>query len=109
MVDDNTVVAGDECTCAFLPKISVYSCWMAILFIALSACGPPEPTWREKAWVEPCHDKSRLLASTIGSPGDFECPNQKHKMRVEVMTAPSNEEFGALVFCECVTDELDGE
>ena len=58
---------------------------------------------REKVeqWEGPCADKSWLLATTAGSPDVAECPNKMHRMRVQVATTPSQEEVGALVFCEC--------
>lgn len=48
-----------------------------------------------------CADESWLLATTAGSPDNAKCPNPLHHMRVQVATTPSNEEIGALVFCEC--------
>lgn len=86
--------------------------WVAILFCAfafsLSACEDPQRAadarakqLRDRAWEEPCHDASRLLATTSGSPDDFECPNKHHRMRVTVATKATNEEAAALVFCEC--------
>jgi len=78
---------------------------------ALIGCAPTAPPQetqeqargrlRLEAWSEPCHDESALLATTAGSPSSFECPNRLHKMRVQVATAPTNEEAAALVFCEC--------
>jgi hypothetical protein len=56
---------------------------------------------RAREWSEPCHDASRLIATTAGSMSDFECSNKRHRMRVQVATHPSNEEAAALVFCEC--------
>ena len=53
-------------------------------------------------WNAPCADKSWLLATTSGSPSEATCPNKEHRMRVQVATTPSQEEIGALVFCECV-------
>ena len=55
----------------------------------------------KEAWVGPCHDTATLVATTAGSPSQAECPNRLHRMRIEVTAAPSNEEFGAVVFCEC--------
>lgn len=52
----------------------------------------------------PCFDSATLLATTTGSPSDQTCPNIRHRMRVEIKTTPSNEEIGALVFCECRRD-----
>jgi hypothetical protein len=78
-----------------------------ILFI-LTACENPIPTEsnnsRQSQWIEPCHDSAVLLATTSGSPNAFECPNQLHRMRVQVVTSPSKEEAAALVFCECNHD-----
>lgn len=54
-----------------------------------------------REWNAPCRDESVLLATTAGSPNSFTCPNRLHKMRVQVATAPSNEEAAAIVFCEC--------
>lgn len=55
-----------------------------------------------EARERPCADQSTLLATTAGSPSFFQCPNKDHRMRVQVASAPSNEEGIALVFCECV-------
>lgn len=65
---------------------------------------------RERAgrWTEPCHDQSSLLATTAGSPDNFECPNKLHRMRVQVASKATNEEAAALVFCECQRPELAG-
>ena len=54
-----------------------------------------------RQWSEPCHDEAILLATTSGSPSHKQCPNRLHRMRVQIASAPSNEEFGAVVFCEC--------
>ena len=56
----------------------------------------------DEAWNGPCHETSVLLATTVGSPAEHTCPNKRHKMRVTLASAPSNEEFGAIVFCECL-------
>ncbi len=64
--------------------------------------------WAEEArktWEGPCADRSWLLATTSGSPSSAQCPNKKHHMRVQVVTTSSNDEIGALVFCECARDE----
>lgn len=53
----------------------------------------------------PCHDESRLLGTTAGSPSHYKCPNDNHRMRVQIATHPSNEEAAALVFCECAETE----
>ena len=57
---------------------------------------------KHEQWEGPCADKSWLLATTSGSPSEATCPNKGHRMRVQVATTPSQEEIGALVFCECV-------
>ena len=56
---------------------------------------------RIEKYNEPCHDFSVLLATTTGSPSTIECPNKLHKMRIQIASAPSKEEFGAVAFCEC--------
>lgn len=56
---------------------------------------------KREAWVAPCQDTSVLLATTAGSPNQYTCPNQNHRMRVQVSTEPTNEEAAALVICEC--------
>jgi hypothetical protein len=56
---------------------------------------------RDAEWNGPCADTATLLATTSGSPSELACPNKRHKMRVTLASAPSNEEFGAVVFCEC--------
>ncbi len=58
----------------------------------------------QEKWVAECHDESVLLATTTGSPSHHTCPNQHHVMHVQVASQPSNEEFGALVFCQCERD-----
>jgi hypothetical protein len=63
---------------------------------------------RDRAWNEPCADKSWLLATTAGSPDSASCPNKLHRMRVQVATTASHEEIGALVFCECHRHEDGG-
>ena len=63
--------------------------------------------WSEmelKEWVGECHDKSWLLATTFGSPDSAKCTNRKHRMKVQLASAPSHEKFGAVVFCECERD-----
>lgn len=55
-----------------------------------------------------CYDESVLFATTAGSPDRFRCPNDRHRMRVEVATRSSPEEAAALVFCECVRASMDG-
>lgn len=59
-----------------------------------------------REWIEPCHDESRLLATTFNTPVHFKCPNQHHRMQVTPAAGPSNEEFGAVVFCECKREAL---
>ena len=77
--------------------------------VALALLGCKGTSWetpaqrRETEWSGPCHDESRLVATTAGSPNGFECPNAKHRMRVEVKTQ-SGEEIAALVVCECIRD-----
>jgi hypothetical protein len=55
----------------------------------------------DRIYNGPCRDEASLLATTAGSPNSLTCPNRQHRMRVEIKTSPSNEEIGALVFCEC--------
>ena len=55
-------------------------------------------------WEGPCHDSATLLATTAGSPDREYCSNKRHRMRVQLSSGPSKEEFGALVFCECQHD-----
>ncbi len=52
----------------------------------------------------PCKDSATLLATTAGSPNYHVCPNRRHRMRIQIASAPSNEEFGAVAFCECQPD-----
>ena len=53
-------------------------------------------------WEGNCHDEAMLLATTVGSPDEFKCPNKLHHMRFEVQPkAKSGEEIGVLVVCEC--------
>lgn len=80
---------------------------LAVLLLLALGCGKVK-TYREQMletreydWNEPCHDEARLLATTSGSPDDFECPNKLHRMRVQVASKATNEEAAALVFCEC--------
>lgn len=64
--------------------------------------------WAREAseeWEKPCLDVSWLLATTSGSPSEAKCTNRRHKMRVQVASAASKEEFGAVVFCECLHDD----
>jgi len=56
---------------------------------------------RLEKYNEPCREYSVLLATTTGSPSTMECPNKLHKMRIQIASAPSKEEFGAVAFCEC--------
>ena len=55
----------------------------------------------ELEWSGPCHDTAVLMATTTGSPDSTTCPNKLHHMRIEIASRPSNEEFGAVAFCEC--------
>lgn len=59
---------------------------------------------RREAWEGRCRDTSTLLATTAGSPSEYTCRNRLHRMRVQVASAPAHEEFGALVFCQCIRD-----
>lgn len=72
------------------------------LFGCASKLKLPLKSHREIEWDEPCHDESYLLATTTGSLSEATCSNRLHRMHVQVATHPSNEEIGALVFCECV-------
>jgi hypothetical protein len=60
--------------------------------------------YEREQWEKPCSDEAVLLATTSGSPNSFRCSNQRHRMRVQVATASSNEEAAALIFCECVRE-----
>lgn len=75
----------------------------AFVFMACEDPNSESAVARRKhaAWVAECHDESVLLAITAGSPSEYTCPNQQHVMHVQVASQPSNEEFGALVFCQC--------
>jgi hypothetical protein len=78
------------------------------LLVLLFGCESEEKRyarWRLRRWEEPCHDVSILVATTAGSPSDFECPNRRHRMRVQITTTKTNEEVAALVFCECVSSD----
>jgi hypothetical protein len=81
------------------------------LALATAACDPPETEEQRaaRAWAEPCHDESTLLATTAGSPDHFRCPNRRHRMQVQVATTGSNEEAAALVFCRCANGDADAE
>jgi len=59
----------------------------------------------DERWNGPCADESTLVATTAGSPNSFTCWNKHHRMRVDPVTKASNEEIGALVFCQCVYDD----
>jgi hypothetical protein len=74
-----------------------------IVLLLIGCDSPREQVRKERAveWVEPCRDKTVLLATTAGSPNQFECGNREHVMRVQVASTPSNEEAAAVVFCEC--------
>ena len=81
--------------------------FLIVCVCASVGCESVEDSWKrqkQEAWEEPCHDTSTLLATTAGSPNAFACPNKHHKMHVQISTTSSNEEVGALVFCECVSD-----
>lgn len=81
-----------------------------IALMLSAGCQPSQKELWQAAWTAPCQDESVLLATTAGSPSSFKCSNRGHRMRVEIASAPANEEFGALVFCECVRpgDGADG-
>jgi hypothetical protein len=86
-------------------RVQLFVC--ALPFLA-AACGDRKREIAEQIrraaearWNGPCADTATLLATTTGSPSDMTCPNKRHRMRVQLTSAPSNEEFGALVFCEC--------
>jgi hypothetical protein len=64
--------------------------------------GKTDREWAQ--WNGPCSDESYLLATTSGSPNSHKCTNHLHRMRVQIASAPSHEEFGAVVFCECRLD-----
>lgn len=64
----------------------------AIIAVVLSGCDKPDTA---------CYDSSQLLATTAGSPSYMTCRHVDHRMRVQVVTVPSNEEAAAVVFCEC--------
>lgn len=55
-------------------------------------------------WFGRCQDTATLLATTAGSPSEHKCPNRRHRMRVQLAAGGSAEEYGALVFCECVPE-----
>lgn len=77
---------------------------LVLLGVMVVGCEPkvkPIPEPKTDPWNEPCADKASLLATTAGSPSYMTCPNKLHRMRVQVATTSSNEEIGALVFCEC--------
>lgn len=75
-------------------------------FASVSCDNGPSPAAREqlrkdKEWNEPCASESVLVATTTGSPNSFKCTNKHHVMRVQVTTTKTNEEVGAIIFCEC--------
>lgn len=74
---------------------------IALAMFTFLACDQINGT---NVWEKPCTDMSWLLATTAGSPNQAACPNKSHRMRVQVATTPSQEEIGALVFCECQRD-----
>jgi hypothetical protein len=74
--------------------------------IVLSGCeGPDASQERERRadYVRPCQDFSVLLSTRAGSPSRARCPNQLHRMEVQVATHPTHRESAALVFCRCQT------
>lgn len=89
--------------------------WLMVVLVGFTAaaCDDPDGSKARKqaaleAWEAPCADVSWLLATTSGSPSTASCPNKHHRMRIQIASAPSNEEFGAVAFCECQRDEADG-
>src|SRR5574337_916558 len=79
-----------------------------ILTTSMTGCDNVEDHYKQQkkeAWEEPCHDTSMLLATTAGSPNEFTCPNKHHRMQVQITTTASNEEVGALVFCQCMSED----
>jgi len=62
--------------------------------------------YEQKLYNGPCSDTSAIIATTVGSPSQFQCPNKHHKMHIQIASAPSKEEFGAVAFCEC-QDKVD--
>lgn len=87
---------------------------LLIGLFSLAACDLGDDAQRDiaaakrLAYEGPCSDTSWLLATTTGSPSTATCPNKAQHMRVQIASAPSNEEFGAVVFCECQRDGIDG-
>ena len=82
--------------------------WIA-LAVLISACDTETDAqlaarWDREEWNGRCRDEATLVATTSGSPSSTRCPNRLHRMRVQVASSPSNEEFGAVVFCECTRD-----
>jgi hypothetical protein len=60
--------------------------------------------YEREIWEGPCHDESRLLATTAGSPDAMRCSNNLHVMQVHVTSLATKEEAAALVFCKCQRD-----
>ena len=86
---------------------------IAIAVLAMACDGPEQEEARQRAreeaaWSGPCADTSWLLATTAGSPDRATCTNKSHRMRVQVASSASNEEFGAVVFCECERPDAGG-
>lgn len=73
---------------------------LVLLASTLFGCGKDAPP--------PCRDEAVLLASTAGSPSHASCHHAQHRMHIEVRTTPSQEEIGAVVFCECVRSPTSG-
>jgi hypothetical protein len=51
----------------------------------------------------PCRDTAVLLNTSTG-PLTMTCNHRRHHMRVQAVSTPSNEDFGAIVLCECDRD-----
>lgn len=76
------------------------------LVLACTACGERSRAEhyadiKRAEWSAPCRDTATLLATTAGSPSQRACTNRLHRMRIEITSRPSSEEYGAVVFCEC--------
>jgi hypothetical protein len=88
----------------FLSKMTRIATTGALALLVTCACKSTDEQWqqrRQRAWLEPCRDSATLLATTTGSPSKRECPNRMHRLRIEVASGASNEEYAAVVFCEC--------
>lgn len=81
-------------------------CWLFVEFCdAAKVSGDNErlgiARQKEAVWSGPCSDSVAVLGPT-GTSNAHACSNKSHRMRMEVKTSPSNEQIGAIVFCECV-------